>query len=86
MTKTSFPDNNIGYLCTDWQLERSLGVKTALKLIDKDETLMAYSFAQLTDLSNQAANLLSSMGFQKGDRIMLLLSKTIEMYAFFLGE
>jgi len=85
MTKTSFPDNNIGYLCTDWQLERSLGVKTALKLIDKDETLMAYSFAQLTDLSNQAANLLSSMGFQKGDRIMLLLSKTIEMYAFFLG-
>ena len=85
MTKQPFPNNNIGYLCTDWQVERGLGSKTALKLIDKDETLTEYSFAQLTDLSNQAANLLSSLGYQKGDRIMLLMSKTVEMFAFFLG-
>lgn len=85
MTNLSFPNNNIGYLCTDWQVERGLGSKTALKLIDKDETLTEFSFAQLTDLSNQAANLLSSLGYQKGDRIMLLLNKTVEMYAFFLG-
>lgn len=85
MSNLSFPNNNIGYLCTDWQVERGLGSKTALKLIDKDENLFEFSFAQLTDLSNQAANLLASLGFQKGDRIMLLLSKTVEMYAFFLG-
>ena len=85
MTTQPFPNNNIGYLCTDWQVERGLGSKTALKLIDKDETLTEYSFAQLTDLSNQAANLLSSLGYQKGDRIMLLLSKTVEIFAFFLG-
>jgi len=85
MTTQFFPHNNIGYLCTDWQVERGLGAKTALKLIDKDENLFEFSFAQLTDLSNQAANLLSSLGYQKGDRIMLLLSKTVEIYAFFLG-
>lgn len=85
MTTQPFPNNNIGYLCTDWQVERGLGSKTALKLIDKDENLTEYSFAQLTDLSNQAANLLSSLGYQKGDRIMLLLSKTVEIFAFFLG-
>ena len=85
MTDFSFPHNNIGYLCTDWQLQRGLGGKTALKLIDKAENLSEYTFAQLTNLSNQAANLLASYGFQKSDRIMLLLSKTVEMYAFFLG-
>lgn len=85
MTTQPFPNNNIGYLCTDWQVERGLGSKTALKLIDKDENLFEFSFAQLTDLSNQAANLLSSLGYQKGDRIMLLLSKTVEIFAFFLG-
>ena len=85
MANLSFPNNNIGYLCTDWQVERGLGAETALKLIDKDENLSEFTFAQLTDLSNQAANLLASLGFQKGDRIMLLLSKTVEMYAFFLG-
>ncbi|MDD3948744.1 MAG: AMP-binding protein, partial [Anaerolineaceae bacterium] len=85
MTDFSFPHNNIGYLCTDWQLQRGLGGKTALKLIDKAENLSEYTFAQLTNLSNQAANLLASYGFQKSDWIMLLLSKTVEMYAFFLG-
>jgi len=85
MTQPSFPNNDIGYLCTDWQVERGLGAKTALKLIDKDENLSKFTFAQLTDLSNQAANLLASLGLRRGDRIMLLLSKTIEMYAIFLG-
>jgi acetyl-CoA synthetase len=85
MTDLSTSNNNVGYLCTDWQVERGLGAKTALKLIDKDETLTEYSFAQLTVLSNQAANLLTSLGLHKGDRIMLLLSKTVEMFAFFLG-
>jgi len=53
MSNLSFPNNNIGYLCTDWQVERGLGPKTALKLIDKDENLSEFTFAQLTDLSNQ---------------------------------
>ena len=85
MTNFDFPNNNIGFLCTDWQVERGLGAKTALKLIDKDENLSEFTFAHLTDLSNQAANLLASLGLRKGDRIMLLLSKTIEMHAVFLG-
>lgn len=85
MTDLSTSNNNVGYLCTDWQVERGLGAKTALKLIEKDETLTEYSFAQLTVLSNQAANLLTLLGLHKGDRIMLLLSKTVEMFAFFLG-
>ena len=86
MTNLTFPNNNIGYLCTDWQVERGFGEKAALLLVNKDETLSEFSYAQLTDLSNQAANLLSTYGFLKGDRIMLLLSKSIEMYAFFLGS
>jgi len=85
MTTPSFPNNNIGYLCTDWQVERGIGTKTALMLIDKDENLVKVTFSQLTNLSNQAANLLSSLGFQSGDRIMLLLTKTVDLFAFFLG-
>ncbi len=85
MTNPSFPNNNIGYLCTDWQVERGFGSKAALMLIDKDENLVQFSYAELTVLSNQAANLFVSLGFKKGDRIMLLLSKTIELYAFFMG-
>ena len=85
MTNPSFPNNNIGYLCTDWQVDRGFGSKAALMLIDKDENLVQFSYAELTVLSNQAANLFVSLGFKKGDRIMLLLSKTIELYAFFMG-
>lgn len=85
MANLSFPNNNIGYLCTDWQVERGYGSKTALKFIDKDENFSDYSFDQLTELSNQAANLLLSLGYQKDDRIMLLLSKSVDMVAFFLG-
>lgn len=85
MTTPPFPNNNIGYLCTDWQVERGFGSKKALMLIDKDETLVDYSFSELTHLSNKAANLLSSQGFQTGDRIMLLLPKTLDLFAFFLG-
>lgn len=85
MTTPSFPNNNIGYLCTDWQVERGFGSKAALMLIDKDENLVQLSYAELTDLSNQAANLFVSLGFKKGDRIMLLLPKTLDLFAFFLG-
>ncbi len=85
MTVPSFPNNNIGYLCTDWQVERGLGQKTALMFLDRYETLQELSFAELTILTNKAANLLSTLGFRKGDRVMLLLSKIPEMFAFFLG-
>ncbi|HPS32950.1 MAG TPA: hypothetical protein PKW57_05555, partial [Anaerolineaceae bacterium] len=72
MTVPSFPNNNIGYLCTDWQVERGLGQKTALMFLDRYETLQELSFAELTILTNKAANLLSTLGFRKGDRVMLL--------------
>ena len=37
MTNLTFPNNNIGYLCTNWQVERGFGEKAALLLVNKDE-------------------------------------------------
>lgn len=85
MREYSFQNLNIGYLCTDWQMERGLGAKTALKFIDKDQNVEDITYEELSALSNQAANLLSSFGLRKNDKIMIMLSKSVEMYAFFLG-
>jgi acetyl-CoA synthetase len=78
-------NKNIGFLCTDWQVEQGHGEKIALKWISSSQELREFSFTDLTHLSNQAANVLRNHGAVKGDRIMILLSKVPELFVFFLG-
>jgi acetyl-CoA synthetase len=79
------PHLNIGYLCTDWQVERGHGEKVALKWIAATQELHEFTFRDLTNLSNRAANVLIEHGLTKGDRMMILLPKKPELYAYFLG-
>lgn len=78
-------NNNIGFLCTDWQVVQGRGKKIALKWISSSQELHEFSFTDLTHLSNKAANVLKNQGAIKDDRIMLLLPKIPELFVFFLG-
>ena len=80
-----FPQQNIAYLCTDWQIERGLGERIALRWISATQDLREFSFQDLSNLSNRAANVLAAHGLVKGDRVMILLPKKPELYAYFLG-
>lgn len=80
-----FPNNNIGFLCTDWQVNQGLGDKLALRWVSASQELRDYTYKDLTLLSNQAANLLQQYGLVTNDRIMILLPKVPELFFFFLG-
>jgi acetyl-CoA synthetase len=49
---------------------------------DKEEK---WTFAQLKDRSNQAANMLTSLGVTKGDRVFLFMPRCPDFYASFFG-
>jgi acetyl-CoA synthetase len=76
---------NIGYLCTDWQVEQGRGEKIALKWISASQDLSEISFRNLSYLSNKAANVLLNHGLVQDDRMMILLPKIPELYEYFLG-
>jgi len=78
-------NSNIGFLCTDWQVERGFGDKTALKWVSASQQLLEFSFSDLTHRSNKAANVLKNHGMVKADRIMILLPKIPELFIYFLG-
>src|SRR3954468_17490719 len=50
-----------------------------------DGTRRELTWGELQDLSNQAANLLASMGVSKGDRVAVVLPPTPETAAIFFG-
>ncbi len=62
---------NIGVdVCDRWAQEPG---RTALIHKAADGSLTEYSFADISQLSNQAANFLTTLGLQRGDRIAILL-------------
>jgi acetyl-CoA synthetase len=46
---------------------------TALWIVDADGTEERFSFAQLSERSNQVANFLRTLGVQRGDRVLMVL-------------
>jgi acetyl-CoA synthetase len=81
----SLVNNNIGFACSDYQVEKGLGEKTALIFIDTFKQKHEYTFNDLRKLSNRSANLLINNGVQFGDRVMILLPRIPELFIFFLG-
>lgn len=84
-TNWTVPNTNIGYLCTDWQVEQGRGNQNALIWISSSGEKKEFTFKALQDQSNQFANLLQSRGFQRGDKIMILLPRIPELFTCFLG-
>ena len=80
-----FRNHNIGYLCTDLQVELGRGGKSAFKWISESKQVQEITYAELLDASNRAANVMAGHGLKDGDSVMLLLPRIPELAYFFLG-
>ncbi|GAA0786193.1 AMP-dependent synthetase [Roseibium denhamense] len=63
-------------VCDDWA-DRAPH-REALVVADEDGDTVSYSYADLKQLSNQLANLLTARGIQPGDRIGVLMPQRLE--------
>jgi len=86
MNELHHTTKNIGYLCTDSNVEQGRGDRVAIRWISTAQEHHEFTYRDLARLSNRAANVLKSCGIRPGDRIMILLPKIPELFAFFLGS
>lgn len=75
---------NMAYEAIDRHAESDIKDKIALYYSDanRDEQ---YTFAQMKANSNRAANVLKSVGVEKGDRVFIFMPRTPELYFSVLG-
>ena len=59
--------------------------KAAIFYVSPDGREEKYTFREMKHLTSQFANVLRSLGVQKGDRVARMLPRTIENYITFLG-
>ncbi len=59
--------------------------KPALIFADADGKEETVSFDEMRKRSNQVANFLNDLGLQKGDRVMLMMDTSVEIFELFLG-
>lgn len=78
-------NKNLGWLCSDWQLQQGRGDKNAILWIDKRGEEQSISYRELCALSNRAANALQAQGVRAGQKLMLLLPRSPEFFALFLA-
>lgn len=64
---------NIAYNALDRNVERGLGNKTAIVWEGEDGTVRTHTYAELLREVKKAANALTSLGVEKGDRVTLYL-------------
>lgn len=76
---------NMAYECIDRHVDEGKGDKIALNYKD-DVRKESYTFNELKQKSNQAANVLKTIAHvQKGDRVFIFMPRTPELYFAFLG-
>lgn len=76
---------NMAYECIDRHVDEGKGNKIALNYKD-DVRKESYTFNELKQKSNQAANVLKTKAqVQKGDRVFIFMPRTPELYFAFLG-
>ena len=76
---------NIGHICTRQQVEGGLADKVAMRWITPDLQRTDYTYHDLEEASNRAANLLLALGARPGERVFTFLPKSPELYFAFLG-
>ncbi len=59
--------------------------KPALIYADTEGNESIRTFDEMRRKSNQTANFLSDLGLQKGDRVMIMMDTSVEIYELFLG-
>jgi len=75
---------NMAYEAIDRHLLTDRKNKVALLYSDPNRE-EAYTFAQLSELSNKFGNVLRQHGIQKGDRVFVFMPRTPELYVSVLG-
>jgi acetyl-CoA synthetase len=76
---------NIAYEAVDRHLLGPHKNKLAIRWIGKSGQIQDYSYDTLSCLSNRFANVLASLGIQKGDRVYVLAGRIPELYIAALG-
>jgi len=76
---------NAAYNAIDRQAKGSRKNKVALYWEGKNGEKEKYTFAELSQLSNQFGNVLKKLGVKRGDRVFFFLPRVPELYLGFLG-
>jgi len=69
---------NVSYNCLDAQVERGLGEKTAILFEADDGLVTRVSYHDLLARTCRLANALKARGVQRGDRVVIYMSMSIE--------
>ena len=69
---------NASYNCLDRNIERGLGDKTAIIFEADDGKVTSTSYAELLAKTCQYANVLTSLGITKGDRVIIYISMSVD--------
>jgi acetyl-CoA synthetase len=76
---------NIAHEAVDRHLEAGRGDRLALRWIGRDDRIQDFSYSALGTAINRFANVLTSHGVAKGDRVFSLLGRVPELYIAALG-
>ncbi|HLN47921.1 MAG TPA: AMP-binding protein, partial [Steroidobacteraceae bacterium] len=76
---------NIAHEAVDRHVLAGRGDKLALRWIGRDDRIRDFSYATLRAQTNRFANILAQAGIAKGDRVYLLLGRSVELYIAALG-
>ncbi|GGB91222.1 acetate--CoA ligase [Marinobacterium zhoushanense] len=76
---------NIAYEAVDRHLAKGRGDKIALRWLGKTGDCREFSFDDLYRQTNRVANLLQTLGIQKGDRVFVLCTRIPALYIAALG-
>ena len=69
---------NVSYNCLDKQVEAGLGDKTAIIFEADDGQVTRVSYRELLERTCRMANVLKAQGVQKGDRVVIYMSMSVE--------
>lgn len=75
---------NMAYEAIDRHVASGKGNKIALHYSDNERD-EKYTFEEMRNKSNQAANVLKQLGIKKGDRVFIFMPRTPELYFGLLG-
>ena len=76
---------NIAYESLDRHVKAGRGDKPCLLWDGKDGAAEVYTYADMAKLSNQFANVLTTLGIQKGERVFVFMDRIPELYAAVFG-
>ncbi|WP_405787285.1 acetate--CoA ligase [Streptomyces sp. NBC_00029] len=76
---------NIGYEAVDRHLAAGRGGREALRCIAPDDTVTRLTYAELGGLTGRFANVLTSLGVERQERVFTLLGRCPELYTTVLG-